>query len=82
MLPLPKIFKNSSSTPNSSEYAAAKSSLFNIFRANYWQERFYGDALDILAANHCEFKDLATKSGEKFNPDSGGSNRLGVTNVG
>jgi hypothetical protein len=47
----------------------------NVFRANPWIERFYVGGLDILVANHCEIKDLATKSGEKFDPDSKGSDR-------
>jgi hypothetical protein len=65
MLLLPKDLQEYPSVPNSSERAAAKSYLFYIFRANHWQERLYGDTLDILEANHCEFKDLATKSGGK-----------------
>jgi hypothetical protein len=47
------------------EPPAAKSYLFNIFRASLWIERFYADGPDILAANLCKLKDLATKSGEK-----------------
>jgi hypothetical protein len=59
MLLLPKDLQEYLSTPNPAELAAAKSYLCNIFRANPWQERFYEDAPDILAANHCEFQDLA-----------------------
>jgi hypothetical protein len=51
---------------NPAEPPAAKSYLFNIFRASLWFERFYVDGPDILATNYCKLKELATKSGRKI----------------
>jgi hypothetical protein len=82
MLPCHTSLKEYISTLSPAAQAAAKSYLFNIFRANPWLARFYAAGLDILAANHCEIKDLPAESAKKFNPDSKGSDSMStVQNV-
>jgi len=80
MLTHPVSLQEYLSSLNPAETAAAKSYLLNIFRANPWLQRFYAGGLDILAANHCEFKDLEVKSGKKFNPDSKGFDPMSAVN--
>jgi hypothetical protein len=70
MLTLKNDLQEYLSTLNPAQLPVAKSSLFNIFRASLWIERFYADGPDILAANYCKLKDLESKSGKKFDPDS------------
>ena len=66
MLPIKKYLQEYLSPVNPAVQAATNSYLSNIFRANPWIERFYSGGPDILAANHCEIKDLATESGGKI----------------
>jgi hypothetical protein len=66
MLTLPKDLQAYLPAFHAAGLAPAKPYLFNIFRASYWIQRFYAGGPDILAANHCEIKDLEAKSGEKI----------------
>src|ERR1700728_210328 len=66
------------------EFAAAKSELINIFRANPWLSRFYADFLDLSAANPNLFNDLQPRSGNSLDPEPAsstpeGSNSMALT---
>jgi hypothetical protein len=60
------------------EFAAAKSELINILRANPWLTIFYRDSLQVLQANSNSLNNLPARSGNYLDPDhaSEGSNRM------
>jgi hypothetical protein len=65
------------------ELAAAKSELFNIFRANPWLSKFYTGFFDLYGSNPPQSNNLQTRSGNFFNPDLAltppeGSNSMAV----
>jgi hypothetical protein len=63
------------------EFAAAKSELINIFRADPWLSRFYADFLDLSAANPNLFNDLQPRSGNSLDPDPASSTPGGSTSM-
>src|ERR1700680_1577297 len=66
------------STLSPAELVAAKSHLFNIFRANPWLSRFYADCLQLLSSNPNQTNNLQTRSEIFFNPDPKGSNPMSL----
>jgi hypothetical protein len=72
------------STLPPAELAAAKSELFNIFRANPLLSKVYAGFFDLYGSNSRPSNNLQTRSGKFFNPDLApthpeGTNSMAVT---
>jgi hypothetical protein len=66
------------STLNPTELTAAKSHLFNIFRANPWLSRFYAGCLQIIATNLNQINNLPTRSENFFSLNPKGSGPMSL----